>query len=175
MRVNYKSKDSHHFYMYHTTIPSFLPSSLSISLESFLNYYDSRFWSISCNSEIESFDSKTYAILATESNRGPFDSYRLARFTIRNRAIRLRCPKLHKKKKMVDSNIKSPRSETGTKISVSVPTISVFSVPPDSRDLETECNTPIFDTVDCAYNWDAIFPNLKISKTLNHIISISLS
>ncbi|MED6122580.1 hypothetical protein PIB30_041036 [Stylosanthes scabra] len=36
------------------------------------------------------------------------------------------------------------------------------------------CNTPIFDTVDCAYDWDATFSNLKISKTLNHI-SISMS
>ncbi|MED6162592.1 hypothetical protein PIB30_071918 [Stylosanthes scabra] len=26
------------------------------------------------------------------------------------------------------------------------------------------CNTPIFDTVDYAYDWDATFPNLKISK-----------
>ncbi|MED6146199.1 hypothetical protein PIB30_032358 [Stylosanthes scabra] len=29
---------------------------------------------------------------------------------------------------------------------------------------QDSCNTPIFDTVDCAYDWDATFPNLKIYK-----------
>ncbi|MED6192749.1 hypothetical protein PIB30_013132 [Stylosanthes scabra] len=31
-------------------------------------------------------------------------------------------------------------------------------------DPEEPCNTPIFDTVHSAYDWNATFPNLKISK-----------
>ncbi|MED6208289.1 hypothetical protein PIB30_043650 [Stylosanthes scabra] len=45
----------------------------------------------------------------------------------------------------------------------------------DVGDGEKRCITPNYDTVDCAYDWDATFPNLKISKTLNHIITKSVS
>ncbi|MED6157680.1 hypothetical protein PIB30_025624 [Stylosanthes scabra] len=34
----------------------------------------------------------------------------------------------------------------------------------DSDIVYASCNTPIFDTVHNAYDWNATFPNLKISK-----------